>query len=420
MQSSCGYASAVGFALLLGSPALAQNCYQSHSNCFTFGPPEGGEAAKFNTENLLQLRSQRLTIEGDLRLRVRSGDAPNSEVYNGRADQQAFRGRLRARFQATEQISALAEYNFSETWGGSESYSDALAGENFNKMAQFYVAAENLFGFGDRWRIGRSEYILGNGLILGSCDFLQRPGTFTGAWFAHSLQEHQFELFVFDDRGPLQALHPAVRYTGGTADFVLGKHTREWIGHVKPYVLVGTSSGDEFTTPPANPTEEDLWIGLDVSGTLPCGFAWFGEVANRDVNDAEDRLAWRATLTKELEWFDGVVKDASLRVTDAEGKMDVGNPADFNSAGLLHQYGGAWRSDLQTTQLSARLRPGLDLTVDLTLMSLNARDAAVQLGKRELNVVVGRPFPSGIYASIGYGIDNDRRQVGYGALTLNF
>lgn len=405
--------------LVLGGTALAQNCYDSQHRCFTFGPPPGGEVGKLDTGGALELRSAKLAIEGDIRLRLRTGDTRTGHAYNGTADQQATRARVRMRYQATETVKALVEFDFAETWAGSESYSDALAGQNFNGVSQFYIDADDMFGFQDRWRIGRSEYILGNGLILGSCDFLQRPGTFTGAWFSRKLGDHDLELFVFDDFGPLQAVHPGVRYFGGTGSLNFGDCCDGIVGAIKPYAMIGSKDGNEVTTT-TNPTEDDRWFGVDAEGRFPCDVKWNAEWAERLVDNGKDRMAWRATVAKQFGWCNGVLDTASLQFTDADGKMDVGNPADFNSAGLLHQYGGAWRSDLQTWQLGLHVLPGHDLVVDVNVLRLDARGTATQLGDWEGDIVVGRKFKSGIFASAGYGFDDDRRQVGYFQITLNF
>ena len=159
---------------------------------------------------------------------------------------------------------------------------------------------------------------------------------------------------------------------------------------------------------------------IDAQGTLPAAIGWNAEYADRLVNAGKDRMAWRATIQKKVDLFDGVLDTVSLQHTDADGKMDVGNPADFNSAGLLHQYGGAWRSDLQTTQLGLHVLPGCDINIDVNLLTLDRRGTAPQLGDFEGDIVVGRKFKSGIYASAGYGVDNDFRQVGYFQVTLNF
>lgn len=405
--------------LAFASGAAAQNCYDSQHRCFTFGPPPEAGVGKVDTAGMLDLHSKRLHVEGDFRIRLRTGERSGSDPYNGLADQQASRGRVRLRFQATEKVQAFAEFNFSETWAGSESYSDALAGANFNGVSQFYIDAEDMFGFGDQWRVGRSEYILGNGLILGSCDYLQRPGTFTGAWFSRQIAGHDLELFVFDDYGPLQATHPGIRYAGGTSSLNLGECCGAILAKVMPYFMAGTHDGNEVTSA-TNDTEDDQWLGIDAMGTLPADVKWGAEWANRFVTGAEDRMAWRATLTKQVALFDGVLDTVSVQHTDAEGKMDVGNPADFNSAGLLHQYGGAWRSDMQTTQLGVRVMPGAEVAVDVNLLHLDRRGTATQQGEYEADLVVGRKFASGVYASVGYGVDEDRRQVGFFQLTLNF
>jgi hypothetical protein len=398
-------------AVSLTGALAAQNCYDSKHQCFTFGPPTGSEVGKVDTGGALDLRSQKLSIEGDIRLRVRSAETRMGHPYAA-ADQQATRARIRMRYQATEKVEALAEFNFSETWAGSQSYSDALVGEDFNGVSQFYLDADDMFGFGDRWRVGRSEFILSNGLVLGSCDFLQRPGTFTGVWFSHQIAGHDFELFAFDDYGPLQAVHPGTRYAGGTANIVAGELCGDLLQAVKPYYMAGTGDGDLAS--------EDAWLGVDAVGLLPGEVQWNVEYSHRIVAGGMDRTAWRGTVTRRLDWFDRVFESVSLQITDANGKMDVGNPADFNSAGLLHQYGGAWRSDLQTGQLGMRFVPLEDVSLDLNLLTLDRRGASPQLGDFEADVVLGAKFASGVYASGGYGIDNDRRQVGYIQLTMNF
>jgi hypothetical protein len=405
-------AAAVSAALLsLAATATAQNCYDSQHRCFTFGPPPSADVGTVDTGGVLDLRSKKLTIEGDIRMRARMAETRDGHPY-ATADQQATRARIRMRYQATEKIQAFAEFNFSETWAGSESYSDALAGEDFNGVSQFYLEANDMFGFEDKWRIGRSEYILGNGLILGSCDFLQRPGTFTGVWFSRDIAGHNFELFAFDDYGPLQATHPGTRYAGGTGSINFGDCCDGILKAVKPYVMVGTGDGDQDS--------EDTWVGIDALGMAPAEIQWNAEWAHRFVDGGKDRMAWRVSAVKKVALCNGVLDSISLQHSDADGKMDVGNPADFNSAGLLHQYGGAWRSDMQTTQLGVKLLPGLDIDLDLNFLALDRRGTASQLGDYEGDVIIGRKFASGIYASAGYGIDNDIRQVGFVQITLNF
>lgn len=417
-HSLVALAAASAAVFSLASSVTAQSCYDAQHRCFTFGPPPGSDVGKVDTDGALDLRSAKLAIEGDLRLRVRTGDTRTGYPYNGTADQQATRGRIRMRYQATEKVQALAEFNFSETWAGSESYSDALAGEDFNGVSQFYLKATDMFGFQDKWVVGRSEYILGNGLILGSCDYLQRPGTFTGVWFSREIGGHDFEVFMFDDYGPLQSVHPGVRYFGGTASINFGESCNGWLGKIKPYYMVGSHDGNETTG--ANKSEDDAWLGVDAQGTVLSDVQWNAEYAHRFVDATKDRTAWRATITKQVALFDGVLDSVSLQHSDADGKMDVGNPADFNSAGLLHQYGGAWRSDLQTTQLGLHVLPGNDISFDVNLLSLDRRGTSTQQGDYEADFIVGKKFLSGVYASAGYGVDNDRRQAGYLQLTLNF
>ena len=418
MQRPLPSAAIAATVLSLSAAAVAQNCYESGHQCFTFGPPPSSSASKVDTSGLLDLRSEKLTIEGDIRLRVRVAETRAQYPYAA-ADQQSTRARIRMRYQANDKVHALGEFNLSETWAGSEAYSDALEGENFNGVSQFYVQAEDMLGLQDTWRVGRSEYILGNGLILGSCDFLQRPGTFPGGWLSRSFDGHVLEGFVFDDYGPLQAVHDGVRYVGGTASIDVGRWVGDCVQKIKPYYMAGTRDGDSANSA-TNATEEDAWLGVDAKGELPGGFGWSGEFANRFVDGGLDRMSWRGTVTKALDLLGGFWRSVSVQITDAEGKMDVGNPADFNSAGLLHQYGGAWRSDMQTGQLGFGFAPCEAVTLDVNLLTLGRRGTAAQLGDFEADVILGAQMASGVYLSGGYGIDNDRRQVGYIQFTTNF
>lgn len=417
MQRTLSATAVAAVVLSLSAGAVAQNCYESGHQCFTFGPPRSAAVGKVDTAGLLDLKSQKLTIEGDIRLRVRVAETRAQYPY-AEADQQATRARIRMRYQANDKVHALGEFNLSETWAGSEAYSDALEGENFNGVSQFYLHADDMLGFGDIWRVGRSEFILGNGLVLGSCDFLQRPGTFTGVWVSRKFGGHMVEGFVFDDYGPLQSIHDGVRYIGATASIAACDWVGDIVQAIKPYYMAGTRDGD-FVSPTTNPTEEDAWLGIDGVGQLPGNFRWNIEFANRFVDGGQDRMAWRGTITKPLDLFDGFWRSVSIQITDAEGKMDVGNPADFNSAGLLHQYGGAWRSDMQTGQLGFGFAPCENVTLDVNLLTLDRRGTAAQLGDFEADVILGAKMASGVYIAGGYGIDNDRRQVGYMQLTMN-
>lgn len=419
-------------ALVLAGSASAQICYTNDHQCFSFAPDS--QAAGSFGQSALQLVSDRLTVSGDIRLRVRVAETETSHAYNAN-DQMATRARVRMKFQATEQASAFVEFNFSETWGGSAPYSDALVGNNFNGVSQAYADIDDMLGLGDHWRFGRTEYTLSNGLVLGSCDYLQMPATFTGVWVSKNIEGHDIEAFVLDDYGPLQfqAANPgagATRYVGATASINFGcaPDTQESVDpetgeldesndagsileSVRPYVLVGSRDGDRPT--------EDVWVGVDASGHAPLDIDWRLEWALRQVDQGEDVMAFRAHLDKSLHLCDGVIDGASYTFTDAEGSMQI-NPADFNSAGLLHQYGGAWRSDLQTHQLSVATQPGAGIDLDISALSLDRRGSSPQQGEFEVDIVAGKFMKSGVHLAVGYGIDDDRRQVGFFQASLFF
>jgi hypothetical protein len=118
--------------------------------------------------------------------------------------------------------------------------------------------------------------------------------------------------------------------------------------------------------------------------------------------------------------------EVAVTRTDSEGSLQI-NPGDFNSAGLLHQYAGAWRSDLDTWQLNATMKPGGGLDVTATVLTLDHDGASQtgttinrQLGHTEFDLLVAKTLDTGVHASIGYGIDNQDRQVGFFQLTVYF
>lgn len=404
---------AAAVAASLAASLTAQNCYENNAQCFSFAhAPEDSDRLQTG----LNLRSKSLRITGDLRYRLRLADTSTGHPYN-QADQTAARARVKLEYQATEQARAVVEFNFSETWAGSEAYSDALTDENYNKVSQAYLDVQDMLGFGDEWRIGRSEYVLGNGLILGSCDFLQYPSTFTGAWLSRNFFGKtgedgkpvdgplDVEAFVFDDYGPLQTQIDGTRYFGGTARWTF--RDCKCAESVGAYYLNGTRDGDT--------TSEDWWAGAEAKGAA-MGLDWRIDGAYRGVNGAKDRTAYSARVSRK---FDGIIDEVSFTRTDAEGAMHV-NPADFNSAGLLHQFAGAWRSDLDTNQIGISLKPGSDIDVDLAFLTLDRDGAATEQGELEFDIIVGKKFASGVQASAGYGIDDEDRQVAYMQVTLFF
>lgn len=116
---------------------------------------------------------------------------------------------------------------------------------------------------------------------------------------------------------------------------------------------------------------------------------------------------------------DDFLRRVAVTRTESEGSLHI-NPADFNTAGLLHQYGGIWRSNLATNQLAVAFTPGWDLDVTASIMTLDRRGSATQLGHFETDLLVGKEFKSGLHTGLGFGIDNDDRKVGYLQLTTYF
>ena len=142
--------------LAIPTSASAQQCYSPQNQCFSFAPP--GEQVD-RVETGLDLRSNKLKVTGDIRLRMRFADSPADAPYAG-ADQQATRTRLQLDYEVNEFAEVFVEFNYSEVWAGAAGYSDAqpyqngangiLSRENFNGIAQAYMQLEDVFGFAVR------------------------------------------------------------------------------------------------------------------------------------------------------------------------------------------------------------------------------------------------------------------------------
>ncbi|QDV04583.1 hypothetical protein Poly30_00740 [Planctomycetes bacterium Poly30] len=411
---------AIAATSALASVATAQQCYSPQNQCFSFAPP-AEEMERIETG--LELRSNALTLTGDIRFRARAANAPDSAPYNGN-DQQTMRTRIQMDYQVNDYIQAFVEFNFSEVWAGAEGYSDAqpdlsqdgfASRTNFNGIGQAYMQLDNAFELGEKLRIGRSNYFLANGLVLGSCDFLQYPGAFTGAWLSRSFDEVDVELFAFDNYGPLQSQLPGggERYAGGTARWNASEDS--YLRTLNAYYMAGLREGD------VTRNGDDSWVGVEADGNIEGLFEWIGQFGHRTVgNGGKDVSAYRIILEKNFDAENGeFLRRVAVTRTESEGALHI-NPADFNTAGLLHQYGGIWRSNLATNQLSVAFTPGWDLDMTASVMTLDRRGSATQLGDFETDLLIGKEFRSGLHAGFGFGIDNDDRKVGYLQLTTYF
>lgn len=411
---------AISAAALFAEHAAAQQGYECLNRCFSFAPP-GAEVERLDTG--IELRSNSLTITGDIRYRARIADSPDDAPYPG-SDQNTTRTRVQLDYSVNDWASAFVEFNFSEVWAGAEPYSDAQpfqngadgidSRENFNGVAQAYMQLDDALGLEESIRIGRSEYFLGNGLVLGSCDYLQYPATFTGVWLSRSFGDFDAEVFAFDNYGPLQA-----QITGGGERYAgaSGRWNVEEGGaleNLDAYYLAGTGDGDNERN------ADDSWVGVEGAGWLPANLRWEAQFAHRTVDGGDDVSGYRAMLEHTFdEPVGGFVHGVSFTHTGAEGALHI-NPADFNAAGLLHQYGGPWRSDLTTNQLAFNFTPGSDIDCTLVLLTLDRGDGIPQQGEFEVDLLASKEVRQGFHVGLGYAIDDEERQVGFGQATLYF
>lgn len=421
-------------ASILSTAAAAQCGFQSGTpQCFSFAPPP---PLAGNIGDDLTLVSDRLSISGDLRFRTRNAWAPSSGNYTpssanpaaGVGDQISSRLRINLDFKVNEKVSTFAQFNFSEVWPGGDPYSDADPNgvtNNFDGIAQAYLSTKDLLGLDETFRMGRSYFALASGLVYGSCDFLQFPAAGTGVWLSREFGPHKIEVFGFDNNGTVTTngagnlIADGQRFVGATSRIDLGN---EYVAAVEPYVLFGTGDGDKFDPTAGNPDfTNDSWYGIAAMGKIDC-FTWNSEVAQRhdDVpNGPDDKYVGHRTnvLADTADLTGDVLHRVRYTRTDAEGRMHI-NPGDFNSAGLLHQYGGAWRSDLTTDQVGLTFKPSDTVTVDLAYLHLDS--LLPTGGEHEVDVMVAAKLLDGAHAWVGYGRDEDDREVLFAQLTVFF
>lgn len=421
-------------ASILSGAATAQCGFDSGTpQCFSFAPPlpEAG-----NISDDLILVSDKFTVSGDIRFRTRNAWAPRAGNYTpsssnpaaGVGDQISSRLRINLDFKANEKVSTFAQFNFSEVWPGGDAYSDADPNGNtndFDGIAQAYVLTNDLLGLDETLRIGRSYFALASGLVYGSCDFLQFPAAGTGVWLSRDFGGHKLEIFGIDNNGTITTnglgndIADGQRFVGAMGRIDLGN---EAFAALEPYVLMGTSDGDRFVAAQGNPDfTEDSWYGIAGMGKID-RFSWNAEVAQRedDVPTGPDRtyVGYRVNVLADTGDLTGNVLDrVRYTRTDAEGRLHI-NPGDFNSAGLLHQYGGAWRSDLATDQVGLRFAPCDTMTVDLAYLHMDSQLPTG--GEHEVDLMLAAKLLDGAHAWIGYGRDEDDREVLFAQLTVFF
>ena len=109
-------------ALALAPCVSGQQCYSPQNQCFSFAPPLS-EVKRIDTG--LNLRSNKLAISGDFRLRARVASTTSGHPYST-SHQETTRARVRLDYDVNEYAHAVVEFNFSEVWAGAEPYSDAF------------------------------------------------------------------------------------------------------------------------------------------------------------------------------------------------------------------------------------------------------------------------------------------------------
>jgi hypothetical protein len=337
----------------------------------------------------------KLHVTGDARIRTRF-------AADGIGESGAISPRFRINlgYEVNETTTAYIQWTGAETWSGA--FAEGTADANFgnggdqNAITQAYFSTEDLLGMGATWTMGRRYYGIGSGMVIGSDEFLQSPNTFSGAWVNADIGGQNVEIFG------INVDSNAARFIGLSTDFCLGD-----AGSISPWYLEGTGEGFFDNS--------DSWLGAEASGTVS-SIDWMLDWASKD-SDTGDVDALRAGISMDMaDYTSGMIKDISYGMTDSDGTVSI-EAADFNSAGIAGAYGGAFASQLETTQIGIDF--GFCECIDLSMNFIDFESDA-GLDDSEIDLMMGMDLSDNVRAFIGYGETDSDVKVGYLAMKTSF
>ncbi len=324
-----------------------------------------------------------------------SGDARARNAWSGGgADNNVWatgawvdtRVRANMNFAVNESSSAFVQWTGTETWGSAASLAENGATGN---ISQAWFSTSNLLSMGADWKMGRSYMTVGSGMVLGSSEWDQRPSTWSGVWISSDAAGLAIDAFAINGG----ALANEEMWGLSTS---LGLGDNGFINAIDPWYIAG-ADGSEAT-----------WMGASAGGTVAM-LDWSADWANHE-DGATDDSATSVSVSMGMGDMSGdFINSISYTMTDADGDVTI-DAADWNSAGLLG--GGAWASDLETTQIGLCLNLMEGYDVGVNWIDDGSDD-------NETDITVSRALGGGVDAWVGYGSQGDD-EVGYIQLSLNF
>jgi len=309
-------------------------------------------------EGLITAQSASVDIVGDARLR---------NLYVSGGDSKTIDGRYRVgfSFNVNEQVGGFMQILGFESWGSQ--IVDGVVAEDptriDTRIDQAYFYANDLFGDGGTFTLGRKYYTLGSGRILGSDDWDQAPAIYTGLWYNHEAGGANIELFFMnsqhDDEAAASIGGTPPAYDdmfGVTFDWVFETESSAGDIEFSPYLLSNRDNGISL--------EDGFYLGTTVAGEL-MGFGWDFEFATQD--EGGDAFALSTTIGIDaLESIPGV-NDGGLTIQITGSDDDFSPVANAAGAGGIRHAvagirdflgNGIWTSDTDTVSAHLDFAPG--------------------------------------------------------------
>lgn len=343
-----------------------------------------------------------------------SGDARVRNLYVSGGDAKTIdaRARLNFAFTVNENAGAVIGLLGFEDWG-SQVVDKVVTPDDTaidTRIDQAYYYANDVFGDGGQFTIGRKYFTLGSGRILGSDDWDQAPSVQTGFWYNHEAGGANIEVFMLNSQhndAAAASIGNAVPsyddFMGITFDWVFETDGSMGDIHFKPYLLSGRENGI---------TLEDGWyLGTQVAGEI-AGFGWDAEIATQDENSDMGfggGQAFAVSTTIGIDALESVpgVEDGGLML-QITGSDDDFMPV-MNAAGpgaIRHAVAGIrdflpngiWSSDTDTMSAHLNFSPGESWNGKISYWAIENGMADTN----ELDIQVGTTLVDAVDIWLGY------------------
>lgn len=335
-------------------------------------------------------------------------------------------------FNINEDARIFAEINDSTTFGD-DTFGGTSAGTYDDRrngtfdVPRFYAEVDNLVGLGGTAKIGRDEYHVGSGRLIGTDHWDNVPSTHNGIWYDNE---------VVDD---FLTIHTSLTNDIDTGN-VDENDGRLWVLAAPMTLDVGSYANGIEVTPyyirydgvsgaPAIPFpgggESGTWIGVDANGEV-LGFMWGFEFADFSSGDFGG-TAFAVDLGYDLEAAESLpmIEDGNIffRFSSSDEEFAVIAPSYHNAAGFSDRLGstGQWTPNTDLFGLGIGIVPAQGWDGELAFYSVE-QDGVDEW--TEIDLSVGTELGGGVDSWFGIAfVDPDAGEselVFWTALELAF